>query len=555
MLTGTTSADAAGHPNIVLVMTDDQGYGDLGCHGNPLVRTPALDALYADSVRLTNFHVDPSCSPTRAALMTGRYSSRTGVWHTVMGRSLLRSDEVTLADLLARAGYQTGIFGKWHLGDNFPARPRDVGFREVLIHGGGGVGQTPDFWGNDYFDDTYRHNGNWKKFAGYCTDVWFDQALEFIKENRDRPFFAYIPTNAAHGPFLVDEKYSRPYRDLGVPSPRAAFYGMVTNIDENIARLVKRLDELRLAEKTIVIFMTDNGSVAHVGDGTAYNAGMRGWKGSVYDGGHRVPCLIRYPDGNLTGGRDVAPLTAHIDLVPTLVELCGLRRPKDLDWDGVSLVPLLNESGNLPERILFVHSQRIEHPVKWRQCAVMTDRWRLIDGSELYDMTADPGQKQDLAADYPDVVTSMRTDYEEWYADISGRFGEYVAIALGAEQENPATLNAMDWHAPLREIPWTHQRVERDHTSNGYWMVDVTRSGTYRIALRERPSYIPLPLKATTARLQLKEIEQAREVNEGESAATFTVRLEKGETRLQTWLVDTDGTSHGAYYVDIEYVD
>jgi arylsulfatase A-like enzyme len=554
-MTGTTLANAAGHPNIVLVMSDDQGYGDLGCHGNPLVRTPALDALYADSVRLTSFHVDPTCSPTRAALLTGRYSSRTGVWHTVMGRSLLRSDEIALSGLLAGAGYQTGIFGKWHLGDNPPSRPRDFGFREVLIHGGGGVGQTPDFWGNDYFDDTYQHNGQLENFAGYCTDVWFSQALEFIEENRNRPFFAYIPTNAAHSPFLVDEKYSRPYRDLGVPSPRAEFYGMVTNIDENIAKLVKRLDELQLTENTILIFMTDNGSVARLGGGNAYNAGMRGWKGSVYDGGHRVPCLIRFPGGNLTGGRDVSPLTAHIDLVPTLVELCGLQKPKDLHWDGASLVPLLNETSDWPERILFVHSQRIDHPVKWRQCAVMTDRLRLINGSELYDITSDPGQQQDLAADLPRVVASLRLDYEEWYSDISGRFGEYVAIALGDAQENPVTLTAMDWHAPIREIPWTHQQVERDRDSNGYWMVNVTRSGTYRIALRERPSYVTHQLQATSARLQLNDIEQEREVNEGDSAATFTVKLEQGETRLQTWLVRADGTSHGAYYVDVEYVD
>ena len=190
-------------PNVVLVVTDDQGYGDLGCHGNPILRTPNLDALYRRSVRLTDFHVGPTCAPTRASLMTGRYCNRTGVWHTIMGRSLLRRDEVTMADVFAAGGYRTGIFGKWHLGDNYPYRPQDRGFHEVLIHGGGGVGQTPDAWGNDYFDDTYLHNGTPEKFSGYCTDVWFDGAMRFIEDNRDRPFFAYLATNAPHSPYRV----------------------------------------------------------------------------------------------------------------------------------------------------------------------------------------------------------------------------------------------------------------------------------------------------------------------------------------------------------------
>jgi arylsulfatase A-like enzyme len=212
-------------PNVVLVVTDDQGYGDLGCHGNPILRTPNLDALYRQSVRLTDFHVGPTCAPTRASLMTGRYCNRTGVWHTIMGRSLLRRDEVTMADVFAAGGYRTGIFGKWHLGDNYPFRPQDRGFHEVLVHGGGGVGQTPDTWGNDYFDDTYLHNGTPEKFSGYCTDVWFDGAMRFIEANRDRPFFAYLATNAPHSPYNVSERYSRPLQGQGRPERQLLRHG------------------------------------------------------------------------------------------------------------------------------------------------------------------------------------------------------------------------------------------------------------------------------------------------------------------------------------------
>ena len=331
-------------PNVVLVITDDQGYGDLACHGNSVIRTPNLDALYTGSVRLTDFHVGPTCSPTRAALMTGRYCNRTGVWHTIMGRSLLRRDEVTLADVFAAGGYRTGLFGKWHLGDNYPFRPGDRGFHEVLAHGGGGVGQTPDYWGNDYFDDTYRHNGTPKKYAGYCTDIWFDAAMRFMEAHRNRPFFVYLTTNAAHGPYNVAEEYSEPYKDKDVPN--ADFYGMITNIDDNMGRLLGKLKALGIEENTVLIFMTDNGTAAGFRDGKGFNAGMKGTKGSEYDGGHRVPCFIRWPAGGLGGARDVDRLTAHIDLLPTLIDLCGLEKPPGVAFDGRSLVPLLRGRGD-----------------------------------------------------------------------------------------------------------------------------------------------------------------------------------------------------------------
>jgi arylsulfatase A-like enzyme len=552
---GRTIEAEARRPNVVLVMTDDQGYGDLSCHGNPVIQTPNLDKLYAQSIRLTDFHVGPTCSPTRAALMTGRYCNRTGVWHTIMGRSLLRKDEVTIADVFSSGGYRTGIFGKWHLGDNYPFRPQDRGFDEVLVHGGGGVGQGPDYWGNDYFDDTYFHNGRPEKFEGYCTDIWFDGAMKFIEASKKRPFFCYIPTNAPHGPYNVADKYSKPYRDKGVQENQAKFYGMITNIDENMGRLMKRLKELGLQENTILIFMTDNGTSG------GYSGGMRGKKGSEYEGGHRVPCFIRWPDGGLTGGIDVDRLTAHIDLLPTLIELCGLNKSHGLKFDGDSVVQLLKrEDANWPERILITDSQRIEHPQKWRKSAVMMDRWRLINGTELYDIKADPSQKNDVAGGNQQIVQKLSKAYEDWWADVSGRFDEYCEIILGSDKQNPTCLMSHDWHAD--RVPWNQGAVRSGMQANGFWAVDVVRDGRYRFELRRWAKEVDAgineaveggkAINATKARLTIADKDLTVPVSRNAHAVTFELQLKAGKTRLQTWFMDDRGNSRGAYYVYVK---
>jgi arylsulfatase A-like enzyme len=349
-----------------------------------------------------------------------------------MGRSLLGKHETTVADIFSSGGYRTAIFGKWHLGDNYPFRPQDRGFQEVLIHGGGGVGQGPDYWGNDYFDDTYFHNGKEKKFEGYCTDIWFDGALKFIEANKSRPFFCYIPTNAPHGPYNVADKYSKPYRDKGVNANQANFYGMITNIDENMGRLMRRLKGLDLEDNTILIFMTDNGTSG------SYPGGMRGKKGSEYEGGHRVPFFVRWPAGGLDEPGDVDRLSAHIDVLPTLIDLCGLKKPRGLKFDGASLARLLKDrTSKWPDRTLMVHSQRIENPEKWRKSAVMTQRWRLINGKELYDIPADPAQANDVAGANPRVVKKLRRFYEKLWADLSKGFDEYCEIIIGSDKQNP----------------------------------------------------------------------------------------------------------------------
>jgi arylsulfatase A-like enzyme len=573
------STDAQKPPNVVLVLTDDQGYGDLGCLGNPIIQTPNIDSLYRQSVRLTDFHVGPTCAPTRAALMTGRYCNRTGVWHTVMGRSLLHRDEVTMAEVFAAGGYRTGIFGKWHLGDNYPFRPQERGFQEVLIHGGGGVGQTPDYWGNRYFDDTYWHNGVPEKQTGYCTDVWFDAALRFIEANRDRPFFAYIATNAPHSPYNVAKKYSSLYAGKDVPN--ANFYGMITNIDENVGRLLSKLKALSLEENTILIFMTDNGTAAGFQGKRGFNAGMRGNKGSEYDGGHRVPCFLRWPAGGLADGRDIGRLTAHIDLLPTLIALCGLPKPKDVKFDGTSLAPLFKDTkADWPDRILVTDSQRIEHPEKWRKSAVMTDRWRLINGKELYDIHADLGQKDDIAGEHSDVVQRLRCAYEDWWADVSQRFDQYCEIVIGSDKENPASLTCHDWHGGDLP-PWDQTHILKGEQANGFWAVEVAQAGEYEFALRRWPRELDQPIQAaipggqaihaSTARLTIGEIDLTGPIAAGAKEVILRTSLKPGRMRLQTWLTvprprpegplrgraarrGEDGTSRGAYFVYIRRI-
>ncbi|MBL7222603.1 MAG: arylsulfatase [Candidatus Brocadiae bacterium] len=437
--------DAWPHPNVVLVITDDQGYGELACHGNPIIRTPHLDALHAQSVRFTAFHVSPTCAPTRASLMTGRHEFRNGVTHTIHERERLGLKGTTLAQMLKQAGYTTGIFGKWHLGDQEPYQPQNRGFDEVFIHGAGGIGQSypgscGDAPGNKYFDPAIRHNGSFVKTQGYCTDIFFTQALRWIKQSKDRPFFAYITTNAPHGPLVCPQSYSKPYVDAGLDPAAAAFYGMITNIDNNVGLLLEKLDAWGLAEKTLVIFMTDNGSAQAGPRGgrrrrkgkaapepapkvkALYNAGMRGKKGSPYEGGTRVPGFFRWK-GRTPEGVDVGALAAHVDIFPTLAELCGGKLPAGVKLDGRSLVPLLRDpKAEWPDRTLFTHVGRWGKgqaaQSKFRACSVRSQRYRLVNNRELYDITNDPGEKTNVIAKHPDVVAAMRKAYDQWWAEV-----------------------------------------------------------------------------------------------------------------------------------------
>lgn len=571
-------------PNVIFILTDDQGYGDLACHGNEFIRTPNLDKMHAESPRFTNFHVSPCCSPTRAQIMTGRYPNRTGVWHTVAGRSLMHREEVTMADVFAENGYETGIFGKWHLGDNYPYRPQDRGFKEVLSHGGGGVGNIQDYWANDYFDDTYLHNGEQKEYQGYCSDVWFGEATKFIEANRNRPFFCYIPTNAPHLPFVVPEEYHNLYKRPEIVPGMAEFYGMITNIDDNVAELRKKLVELGIEKNTILIYMTDNGSsrgnAAPVGK-YSFNAGMRGGKGSEYEGGHRVPFFIYWPEGGLIRGRDIDQLAAGFDVLPTLMDLCDLERPAGPPLDGISLIPLLKEKAdNWPERTLVVDNQRVTYPVKWRRASVMTDQWRLVNGQELYNIKKDPGQKENIARNHPDVVEKLSKSYDRWWESLQGAYHREYEISIGSKYESPTLLTAHDLNGAA---VWNHDQILAGKRCDGFWSINVESEGLYEFSLRRWPKEvnasitagIPVPpelkkliydsedidyafthdeavaLPATHARLKVVDFDESKLIPDGATEVSFQVRLQAGNARLQTWFVQgiDDGDTHGVYYV------
>jgi len=461
---------AAPRPNVVLVLTDDQGFGDLSLHGNPHLRTPHMDSVANDGMQFTQFQVCPVCSPTRSSLLTGRYNYRTGIVDTFLGRSMMYPDEVTIAEVLSGAGYRTGIFGKWHLGDNYPMRAMDQGFQETLVHKGGGIGQASDPPGSSYFDPILFHNGVQKQYKGYCTDVFFDGAMQWIAADKSKPFFAYIPTNAPHSPLQISDSYADPFRAKGLSDETARVYGMVKNIDDNLGRLLAKLKELGKERETIVIFMTDNGAIGEA----RFDAGLRGTKTTPYQNGIQVPFFLRWP-GKVTPGSKVDRIAAHIDVFPTLLAACGVAMPAKLKIDGLSLMPLIEgRSAAWPDRMLFTQWHRGDHPEPFRGSAVRSQRYKLINGVELYDMEADPGEKKDIADSHPDVVKTMRAEYSKWFADVSST-RNYVPprIYIGTTHENPVVLTRQDWRVP----------PDARGPAVGWWEVDVKRSGKYKITI------------------------------------------------------------------------
>ena len=582
---------ARARPNFVFVLTDDQGYGDLGCHGNHVIRTPNLDRFHGEAVRCTDFHVGTTCAPTRAGLLTGHFCNSAGVWHTIGGRSLLRADEWTLADALRAAGYRTGQFGKWHLGDSQPFRPHERGFERAVYHNGGGIGNVGDPWGNDYFDDTYYVNGAPQRFKGYCTDVFFREGLRFIEEHRDEPFYCHIATNAPHGPLNVEPHYAASYAGFTPHEERARFYGMITNIDENFGVLLRRLDELGLADDTIVVFMTDNGTATGVELDAhgfpqeipgSFNAGMRGKKGSPYEGGHRVPFFLRYAGGGLGGGRDVTQLTSYVDFMPTVLDLCGVTPPPERSFHGRSLAPLLRgeEAGDWSERILVTDTQRLARPVKWRLSAVMRGPWRLVHGQELYHLGRDPGQRRDVAGEHPALVAELRRGYEQWWELVSRQFDRDVPMAIGGSAE-PVRLTTHDLRNEACNGAWNQRQVREGHVAGGYWAIDVRRAGRYRIELRRWPEEAGYALDAGIdgddvewrrdaiqerdaphytggvalpigwAVLSVGGRDHHVETPYGAAAAVFEVALQAGPDRLAAAFHDRAERTIASYYVTV----
>ncbi len=534
------AAQAAKRPNVIILITDDQGYGDLSLHGNEMLKTPNLDAIAKAGVQFTQFHSSPVCSPTRSSLMTGRYNYRTGVVDTFLGRSMMYPDEVTLAEMLAGAGYRTGIFGKWHLGDNYPLRAMDQGFQESLVHNGGGVGQPSDPPGNTYFDPVLKRNGRAGKRAGYCTDIFFEAAMEFIAVSRGRPFFTYLATNAPHTPLEVADSYVAPFRALGLDDTTARVYGMVANLDENVGRLRARLKQLEIERDTLLIYMTDNGPQQK-----RYNAGMRGLKGSVYEGGIRVPCFLQWP-GTIAAGGKVDRLAAHIDLLPTVLDACGVRKPAGPALDGRSLMPLLQPGAYAPgrppvapwpDRTLFFQWHRGDQPELYRNCAARNQRYKLVEGRELYDLESDPAEQRDIAAENPQVVAQLRQSYERWFHDVSSTRGYAPPRPLlGTDFENPVTLTRQDWRGAAG---W-------DTGTLGHWEVEVGRAGAYDITLRMDPA-----AAAGEAHFLLNGVARSQSLAAGAGDCRFlAVALPAGKGRLEAFLT-VGGARVGVRYVDV----
>lgn len=455
------AAELAGaKPNVILVITDDQGYAPVGRHGHPWIQTPNLDKLYDQSTRFTRFLVSPTCSPTRAALMTGRHPMKNGITHTILERERMTLDATILPQVLKTAGYSSGIFGKWHLGDEHEYQPDQRGFDEVFIHGAGGIGQAydcscADAPQNKYFDPVIRHNGKFVKTSGYCTDLFFTAALGWIKEQKEseEPFFAYITTNAPHGPFIAPPENEKRFTDMGFEEMPAGFYGMIENIDENMGRLMAKLDEWNLSENTLLIFMSDNGMTgggsgkrgqplgkdANGSELFLYNAGMKGLKGSADEGGVRVPFFVRW-NGKIEAGKDIDTIAAHLDLLPTLAALAGAEVPEK-QVEGRSLLSLIEEADTpWEDRYFFTHKGRWktgENPdeFQWINFGVRNQRYRLVGSGtnkslnerqrqrgmtnqdQLFDMENDPGQTTNIIEEHPEVAEEMRKAYDQFWRE------------------------------------------------------------------------------------------------------------------------------------------
>ncbi|ONI44219.1 hypothetical protein AN641_01210 [Candidatus Epulonipiscioides gigas] len=575
-------------PNVVWILTDDQGMGDLGCTGNDMVKTPHIDEFYNRCVRMSNYHVGPTCAPTRSTLVTGHFANSTGVWHTIGGRSLLRKDEWTIATAFDEGGYETGIFGKWHLGDIYPYRACDRGFKKSITLGGGGISQIPDFWGNDYFDDTYWVDGVPQKFKGYCTDVFFEEGIKFIDQNKDKPFFCMITPNAPHGPLNVPRNYNDMYKDdTRVPAHRKRFYGMITNIDDNFGKLINYLEENNLIENTIVIFMTDNGTAGGFnmdkqGNITSgYNAGLRGSKNSEYDGGHRVPFFFRYDALNLNNGIDENNITASVDLMPTLLDFCGVDKGNHT-FHGISLKPLLC-NGIVTDRAVVTDSQRVPHPIKWRKSAVMRDSWRLVNGTELYDIDADRAQRNDISAEHPEVVEKLRADYDKWWELVSPKFDEEIPISIG-EHENYLTIH--DVRNAEDKGTYQQAHVREGAIAEGYFEIQVEADGKYEFKLRRWAREVPHKIKEgidpkhndiefakdciiesdhryylggvaidlTHAHISIQGHNETKEIGDDDEYVSFILDLKQGATYLETWFSNKDIEKMGTYFVEVSKI-
>lgn len=585
-------------PNVLIIMTDDQGYPELSVHGNPVLQTPNLDILHGQSIRLSDYHVTPMCTPTRGQLLTGMDAARNGAVNVSSGRALLRPEIPTIANYFSDAGYFTGVFGKWHLGANYPFRPQDRGFEESVWYPSSSIPSVPAYWGNDYFDDVYTHNGKEQRYKGYCTDVFFSEAKRFMLDSlrKKKPFLCYLATNTPHGPFIPKDEDRKAIAQI-LESPKfdhleenikrrlSLYLGMIRNIDWNMGKLMKFLDENNLSENTILLFQTDNGSIL----GPQYfNAGMRGKKTQIWEGGHRVPCFIRWPSGGLGKPRDIEGLTQVQDVLPTLLELCEIeiKNVNGQKFDGMSLASIIKDKKKVPEdRMLIINYSRMpgfsnypspysQTQMRADQSAVLWKRWRLLENRELYDLKSDPMQKNNIIGNHPKVVAKMRRHLYSWWDTVKHLANNPQRIIIGTKYENPTKLSATEW---LDVFVDQQGQIFRGVQKSGYWLLDIAQSGEYEIELRRWPKEADgaisgtLPngegkaLPITEAMLYFSDHNHldigqkkayqfeglTKRVTQKDKAITFTMSLKKGPVALHTWFKGQNNTMLSAYYVYI----
>lgn len=603
LATSAAGAEPPDRPNVIIINVDDMGYGDISAHGNPAVTTPNFDRLHGESIRFEDFHAAPMCSPTRSQLLTGIDAVRNGARWVGTENHILRPDLPTMAEMFRDAGYRTGLFGKWHLGDHYPYRPQDRGFQEVLWHPLQEIGSPGDYWGNDYFDDVFEHNGARKRYEGYCTDVFFGEAMSWMAASAEagEPFLCFLPPNVVHGPYWVAQEYRDRANAMGgeliIPQGRECetFFGMLLNLDDNMGRLMDFLDDEGLAGNTILVFITDNGAT---GGYNTYNAGMRGHKAHLWEGGHRVPLFVRWPDGGLRDPGEVHGTTIVQDLLPTLLELCSVPAPEGAleDMDGTSLAGVLRGEEEVPERTIVIQFQRSLVLDKYDMC-VMRGPWRLVNAwgavpedpperaaeirgwlisrqpkLELYNLEEDFGQDNDLYAFRPDIVHELLSHYEEWWQRTKP-WHELVRPAhLGHPDANPTTLDPASW---ANDYLTQRSCILDGRPAQGFWNVHVVEAGEYEIALRRWPAEARTPLSAASrfpltdpysygpwfegtaipianALLSFDGGTHSLDVGPEDTAAVFRLRLEEGPARLQGWFRDGDGNILlGAYFATI----
>ncbi|MCB0853062.1 MAG: arylsulfatase [Bacteroidetes bacterium] len=467
-------------PNVLLILTDDQGYGDLSIHENDSIDTPTLDNLANEGARLDQFFVTPLCAPTRASLLTGRYHLRTGTYWVTRGTENMRSEEVTIAEVFKANNYATGCFGKWHNGAHYPYNPMGQGFDRFVGFCGG-------HWSN-YFNSTLQSQDTFISTKGFITDVLTDSAISFIRQNKSQPFLCYVPYNAPHGPFQVPDKYFDKYKNKGLTDRNAAIYGMVENIDDNVNRLLATLNEYGLAENTIVVFMTDNGP-----NGNRFNGGMRGWKAHVHEGGVRVPAFIRWP-GKIPAGLVLQEQTAVMDILPTLIDLCDIKPPTMPKSDGISLKSLLSgKSDSINNRTIFTHVSRTAEKRPYPGTA-RTHQYRLVantESPELYDMINDPSETRNIASEKPELLQKLHNQYLSWYQEVTRENLPIPGIPIGYHEAplvnlpaHEASISGVITYKHNRN-GWAHDWIInwKNTTDKMEWDIEVIRPGKYQVAM------------------------------------------------------------------------